>query len=143
MPALLRKVVPPVAPETFTYPTGMVRCPMKMSGIAILRCARLQKDLGCGSRRELTILQATKPERVSLFWPWLRRGSECPERATEKEVRELMLAITPLKLVDRSRKNPRAYRCSGCGGRKTFGARRCRQCWRLSVREALAMGLRR
>ena len=132
MPAL-RKAPSAVAPEVFTYPTGMVWCPMKMSGIAIMRCARLQRDLGCGTRRELQSLKATKPERVVFFWPWLRRESECPERATEKQIRELQLAITPLKLVERSRKNPRAYRCFWCGGRKTFGARRCRQCWRLSV----------
>lgn len=142
MPAL-RKATLSIAPEVFTYPTGMVWCPMKMSGIAIMRCARLQKDLGCGTRRELQALKATDPEHVVLFWPWLRRGSECPERASERQVREIQLAITPLKLVERSRKNPRAYRCSGCGGRKTFGARRCRQCWRRSVRNSPAMVLLR
>ena len=142
MPAL-RKTVSPVAPEPFTYPTGMVWCPMKMSGIAIMRCARLQKDLGCGKRRELQTMKSAEPERVVLFWPWLRRGSECPERATEKQVREIQLAITPLKLVERSRRNPRAYRCSGCGGRKTFGARRCRLCWRRAVRNIPPMALQR
>ncbi len=135
MPAL-KKAISSLEAEVFTYPTGMVWCPMKMSGIAIMRCARLQRDLGCGTRRDLHALKASKPERVVLFWPWLRRRSECPERATEKQIRELRLAINPLKLVDRSRKNPRAYRCSGCGGRKTFGARRCRRCWRLSVRRS-------
>ena len=122
------------APEVFNYPTGMVWCPMKMSGMAIMRCARLQKDLGCGTLRELRMLKATKPERVVLFWPWLRRRGECPERATEKQTRELLLALTPLKLAQHSRKNPRNYRCHGCGGRKVFAARQCRQCWLLSVR---------
>jgi hypothetical protein len=121
------------ASEIFEYPTGMVWCPMKMSGMAIMRCARLQKELGCGTRRELQTLKATKPERFVFVWPWLRRRGECPARATEKQIREILLAITPLKLVERSRKNPRAYRCPGCGGRKTFSARRCRQCWLISV----------
>ena len=136
MPAL-RKALSSVPSETFAYPTGMVWCPMKMSGMAIMRCARLQKDLGCGTRRALQTLKATNPERVVLFWPWLRRRDECPERATEKQVREILLAITPLKLAERSRKNPRTYRCSGCGGRKTFGARRCRRCWLFSVRRSV------
>ena len=132
MPAL-RKAILFVPSETFAYPTGMVWCPMKMSGMAIMRCARLQKDLGCGTRRALQTLKTTHPERVVLFWPWLRRRDECPERATEKQVREILLAITPLKPVERIRKNPRGYQCSGCGGRKTFGARRCRRCWLVSV----------
>jgi len=83
MPAL-RKAISSVPSETFAYPTGMVWCPMKMSGMAIMRCARLQKDLGCGTRRALQTLRATNPERAVLFWPWLRRQGECPERATEK-----------------------------------------------------------
>jgi hypothetical protein len=132
MPAL-RKPTPSTASEIFEYPTGMVWCPMKMSGMAIMRCARLQKELGCGTYRELQMLKATKPERVVLFWPWLRRRGECPERATEKQIREILLAVTSLKLAERSRKNPRSYRCPICGGRKTFGARRCRQCWHVSV----------
>jgi hypothetical protein len=132
MPAL-RKDILSLPSETFAYPTGMVWCPMKMSGMAIMRCARLQKDLGCGTRRALQTLRTTHPERVVLFWPWLRRRDECPERATEKQVREVLLSITPLKPVERSRKNPRGYQCSGCGGRKTFGARRCRRCWLISV----------
>jgi hypothetical protein len=122
-------------PEIFEYPTGMVWCPMKMSGMAILKCARLQKELGCGTRKELQTLKAAEPQRVVLFWPWLRRRGECPARAKEKQIRELLLAITPLKLVQRSRKNPRAYRCPTCGGRKVFGARQCRQCWRMGVRK--------
>jgi hypothetical protein len=76
----------------------------------------------------------TNPENVPFFWPWLRRSRECPQRANEKEVRELRLALSPLKSVEKSRKNPGAHRCSACGGRKAFGARQCRRCWRLSVR---------
>ncbi|HWO43301.1 MAG TPA: hypothetical protein VNO43_15985 [Candidatus Eisenbacteria bacterium] len=129
MPALKRNPAPfrPVT-EPFAYPTGMVWCPMKMSGMAIMKCARLQRELGCGSRRELKALKASAPERVAFYWPWLRSLGECPERATAREVRELLLAITPLKLAQRSRKNPRAYVCPACGGAKTFGARRCRSC---------------
>lgn len=118
----------------FDYPTGMVWCPMKMSGMAIMRCARLQKLLGCGTLRELQIVKATKPERVRLLWPWLRDRGECPKRASEAQIREILLTVTPLKLAQHSRKNPQAYRCPGCGGRKMFGARRCRDCWRNSVK---------
>ena len=53
----------------------------------------------------------------------------------EKEVRELRLELSPLNSVEKSRKNPRAYRCTACGGRKAFGARQCRRCWRLSVEQ--------
>ena len=133
MPAL-RKVDSSPA-ERSVYPTGMIWCPMKMSGMAIMKCARLQRDLGCGTRRELQMLKATKPERFVLFWPWLRNRIECPERATEKQIREILLTLTPLKLVERSRKNPRTYRCPRCGGPKIFGARQCRRCWRISVRK--------
>ncbi|HEX2261195.1 MAG TPA: hypothetical protein VHJ56_06145, partial [Candidatus Binatia bacterium] len=94
--------------------------------MAIMKCARLQKDLGCGTRRELQTLKATKPERVVLFWPWLRNRGECPERATKKQIREILLTLTSLKLVERSRKNPRTYRCPRCGSPKIFGARQCR-----------------
>ena len=77
----------------------------------------------------------TTPGGELLYWPWLRRGRECPERADEKEVRELRLALSPLKLVEKTRKDPRSYRCPSCGGRKAFGARQCRGCWRRSVGE--------
>jgi hypothetical protein len=107
---------------------------MKMSGMAVMKCAELQKEFGCGSLKQLMILTTTKAGNVPFFWPWLQRGRECPKRASEKEVRELRLALTPLKSVEKSRKNPRAYRCPACGSRKAFGARRCRKCWRLSVR---------
>ena len=121
--------------KDFSYPTGMVWCPMKMSGMAILKCARLQKELGCGTRRELQAIQASRPDRFVLFWPWLRHRGDCPERATDKEIRELLLTITPLKLAQRSRKNPRTYHCASCGGRKIFGARQCRRCWLMSVKK--------
>jgi len=106
---------------------------MKMSGMALMKCAEMQKKFGCGSLRQLRIIATTKPGNVPFFWPWLRRGRECPERAGEKEVRELRLALSPLKSVEKSRKNPRAYRCPACGGRKAFGARRCRHCWRQNM----------
>jgi hypothetical protein len=120
--------------EEWSYPTGMVWCPMKMSGMAIMKCAALQKKFGCGSRGQLTSMMAQKPEGVAFFWPWLRRRRECPERANEKEVRELRLALSPLKPVDKTTKNPKAYRCSACGGRKAFAARQCRPCWRRSIK---------
>ena len=133
MPALRKADSSPV--ERSVYPTGMVWCPMKMSGMAIMKCARLQRDLGCGTRRELQTLKANKPERVVLFWPWLRNRGECPERATEKQIKEILLTLSPLKLVERSRKNPRTYRCPRCRGPKIFGARQCRRCWLISVRK--------
>ena len=123
-----------ISTEEWCYPTGMVWCPMKMSGMALLKCAELQKKLGCGSLRQLKILKTRNPENVPFFWPWLRRWRECPERANEGEVRELRLALSPLKLVKKSKKNCAAYHCSACGGRKGFGARRCRRCWLRSVR---------
>jgi len=128
-----RGTVERIAAEEWSYPTGMVWCPMKMSGMALMRCAQMQKEFGCGSLRQLRIITTTKPGNVPFFWPWLRRGRECPERADEKEVRELRLALSPLRSVEKSRKNPRAYHCPACGDRKAFGARQCRHCWRLSV----------
>jgi hypothetical protein len=120
--------------EEWAYPTGMVWCPMKLSGMAIMKCAALQKQFGCGSLHEFKLIAANSPAIGGIFWPWLRRGRECPERADEKEVRELRLALSPLKSVEKSRKNPRAYVCSSCGGDKSFGARRCRRCWRGAAR---------
>ena|SRR5919106_6188729 len=129
-----RAAVDRSAADEWSYPTGMVWCPMKMSGMALMKCAEMQKHFGCGSLRQLRIVTTTKPGNVPFFWPWLRRGRECPERASDKEVRELRLVLSPLRSVDKSRKNPRAYRCPACGSHKTFGARRCRHCWRLSLR---------
>ena len=126
--AALRKLAPSIEPEIFEYPTGMVWCPMKMSGMAVMKCARLQRELGCGTRRDLRMLKASKPERFRL-WPWIQRRGECSNRATEEQIREILRALSPLKLADRSRKNPRTYRCPKCGGRKTFGARQCRACF--------------
>ena len=128
-----RGLVDRLAEEKWSYPTGMVWCPMKMSGMAVMKCAELQNELGCGSLRQFKTLTATKPGSVPFFWPWLR-GRECPERASEKEVRELRLAVSPLRSIEKSRKNPQVYRCPACGGRKVFGARKCRRCWRRSVR---------
>jgi hypothetical protein len=128
-----RNSVERIAADQCSYPTGMVWCPMKMSGMALMKCAELQKKFGCGSRKQLMIVTTTKPENVPFSWPWLRRRRECPERANEKELRELRLALSPLKLVEKSRKNPHAYHCPACGGGKAFGARKCRRCWRLSV----------
>lgn len=122
------------AAEEWSYPTGMVWCPMKMSGIAVMKCAELQKQLGCGSVRQFRTVTAGGHGHVPFFWPWLQRRRECPQRASDEEVRELRLALSPLKSVDKSRKNPRAYRCPACGGRKAFGARQCRGCWRVTVR---------
>jgi hypothetical protein len=122
------------AAEEWTYPTGMVWCPMKMSGIAVMRCADLQKEFGCGTIRQFRMITTAVHGHVPFYWPWLRRRRECPQRASDEEVRELRLALSPLKPVDKIRKNPRAYRCPGCGGRKAFGARQCRGCWRVAVR---------
>lgn len=116
--------------DEWGYPSGMVWCPMKMSGMALMKCAEMQKQFGCGSLRQFKIITSAKPGSVPFYWPWLRRSRECPEKADEKEVRELRLSLSPLKLVEKSRKNPRAYRCPQCGGRKAFTARQCRTCWR-------------
>ena len=97
-----------IAAEEWSYPTGMVWCPMKMSGMALMKCAELQKQFGCGSLAQFRIITTTRPGNVPFRWPWLRRGHECPERANEKNVRELRLELSPLKLVEKSRKNPRA-----------------------------------
>jgi hypothetical protein len=128
-----RGLVGGMAAEKWSYPTGMVWCPMKMSGMAVMKCAELQKEFGCGSLRQFRVITATQPENAAFFWPWLKRGPECPDRASEKEVRELRLALSPLKSVDKSRKNPRSYRCP-CGRAKTFGSRQCRRCWRLCAK---------
>jgi len=122
-----------MALDEWGYPSGMVWCPMKMSGMALMKCAEMQKQLGCGSLRQLKILKSTKPGNVPFFWPWLRRRRECPHRADEKEVRELRLELSPLKSIDKSSKDPRAYRCPRCGGSKALSARQCRRCWRLTA----------
>ena len=122
-----------IAAKEFSYPTGMVWCPMKMSGMALMRCAELQKEFGCGSLRQFRIVTSARPENAPFHWPWLRRGRECPERADEKEVRELRLVLSPLKLVDKSRKNPRAYHCPACGCHLLAERRQCHGCWRLSA----------
>jgi hypothetical protein len=129
----IRGSVDRIVADEWGYPTGMVWCPMKLSGMAVMKCAELQRRLGCGSLKQFRIMTATKPRNVPFFWPWLRRGGECPERAAEEDVRELRLALSPLKSVEKSRKNPQAHRCPACGGRKAFGARQCRRCWRLSA----------
>ncbi len=128
-----RGAVDRIAVDEWGYPSGMVWCPMKMSGMAVMKCAEMQKQLGCGSLKQFRFITTTKPGNVPFHWPWLRRGRDCPERAPEKAVRELRLALSSLKSVEKSRKNPRAYRCPACGDRKAFGARRCRRCWRLAV----------
>jgi hypothetical protein len=128
-----RGLVERIAAEEWSYPTGMVWCPMKMSGMALMKCAAMQKEFGCGSLRQFRIIMSTKPGNIPFYWPWLRRGRECPERASEQAVRELRLALSPLKPVEKSTKNPRAYRCPVCGGRKAFSAHQCRRCWRLSA----------
>jgi hypothetical protein len=119
--------------DEWGYPSGTVWCPMKMSGMALMKCAELQKQHGCGSLRQLKLVISANPGAAPLYWPWLRRGRECPDRAGEKAVRELRLAVSQLKPVEKIRKNPRAYHCPACGGRKAFEALRCRRCWRLSV----------
>ena len=107
---------------------------MKMSGMALMKCAEMQKNLGCGSLTQLRIITKAKPNYVPFHWPWLRHPRECPARADEKAVRDLRLALSPLRLIEKSTKNPRAYSCPACGGRKAFSARRCRHCWRVSMR---------
>jgi hypothetical protein len=122
-----------IAVDEWGYPSGMVWCPMKMSGMAVMKCAEMQKAFGCGSLRQFRTITTAQPGNVPFLWPWLRRRRECPDRASEDQVRELRLALSPLKSVEKIRKNPRALRCPACGGRKAFGARHCRRCWRLSV----------
>jgi len=121
--------------DEWGYPSGMVWCPMKMSGMALMKCAELQKQFGCGTLRQLRIISVTKPNHVPFFWPWLRGRRECPERANDQQIRELRLELTPLKLIEKSRKNPRAYQCPACGGRKAFAARQCRRCWHHSTKK--------
>jgi hypothetical protein len=124
-----------IALDEWGYPSGMVWCPMKMSGMALMKCAELQKQFGCGTLRQLRMISLTTPNRVPFYWPWLRERRECPERANDQQIRELRLELTPLKLIDKSRKNPRAYQCAACGGRKAFGARQCRRCWHRSTKK--------
>ena len=119
--------------DEWGYPSGMVWCPMKMSGMALMKCAEMQKKFGCGSVRQLKILTMTKPGSVPFHWPWLRRSRECTERAREDQVRELRVALSPLKLVKKSRNDSREDRCPQCSGRKVIGARQCRRCWRCGV----------
>lgn len=120
-----------IALDDWGYPSGMVWCPMKMSGMALMKCAEMQKQLGCGTLRQFKMTSVSKPNNVPFFWPWLRRSRECAHRADDKQVRELRLELSPLKLIDKNGKNLR--RCPACGGRKTFGSRRCRSCWRNSL----------
>ena len=50
-----------IAREEWSYPTGMVWCPMKMSGMALMKCAEMQKEFGCGSLRQLRTITASAP----------------------------------------------------------------------------------
>ncbi len=100
-------MVKQVSTEEWCYPTGMVWCPMKMSGMALMKCAKMQKELGCGSLKQFRMITTNRPKNAPFHWPWLRRGSECPQRAGEKAVRELRLTLTPLRLVGKRAKNPR------------------------------------
>jgi hypothetical protein len=122
-----------VAAEDWSYPTGMVWCPMKMSGMAIMKCAKLQSELGCGSLRQLKMISANAGT-VPFLWPWLRRNRECRHRAGEEEIHELLQTVSPPGSIDKSRKSTRVHPCPTCGGRKAFAARQCRRCWRDSVR---------
>ncbi|HWP59840.1 MAG TPA: hypothetical protein VNL14_18250 [Candidatus Acidoferrales bacterium] len=108
--------------------------------MAILKCAEMQKTFGCGSVHQLRTISARDARAIPFVWPWLRRRGNCPERARDEEVRELRLALTPLKPVEKSTKNPRRYRCPSCGGRKALGARQCRRCWRVSVKRQVESG---
>ena len=117
--------------DQWGYPSGMVWCPMKMSGMALMKCAGMQKQLGCGTLRQFKMTSLSKPANVPFFWPWLRRSRECAHRADDKQVRELRLELSPLKLIDKNRKS--SSRCPACGGRKALGSRRCRSCWRDSL----------
>ena len=121
--------------DEWGYPSGMVWCPMKMSGMALMKCAELQKQFGCGTLRQLRSISVAKPNRVPFFWPWLRGRRECPERANDQQIRELRLELTPLRLIEKSRKNPRTYQCPACGGRKAFAARQCPRCWHHSTKK--------
>lgn len=116
--------------DEWGYPSGMVWCPMKMSGMALMKCAEMQKRFGCGTLRQFKALITAKPGSVPIHWPWLRRGRECLARASDKEVRELRVALSPLKLVKKSAMRAPAHQCPQCGGRKAFSARQCRGCWR-------------
>jgi hypothetical protein len=120
--------------DIWGYPTGMVWCPMKMSGMAIMKCAELQRRFGCGTLRPFRLLSKTTPVSAS-SWPWLRRGRDCPARAADSDIRELRMLLSPLKPVEKIRRNPRACRCPSCGGPKAFAARHCRRCWRVFVSE--------
>jgi len=51
-----------IALDVWGYPSGMVWCPMKMSGMALMKCAELQKQFGCGTIRQLKITSLTKPD---------------------------------------------------------------------------------
>jgi hypothetical protein len=122
-----------IATEEWSYPTGMVWCPMKMSGMAVMKCAKLQDELGCGSLRQLKMISANAGS-VPFLWPWLRRNRECRHRASEEEIHGLWEALSSPGSIEKSRKNPRARCCPTCGGSKAFAARQCRRCWRDSVR---------
>lgn len=121
------------AVDEWGYPSGMVWCPMKMSGMALMKCAEMQKRLGCGTLRQFKILATTKPDNITLYWPWLKRNRECRARANEKDVRELRVALSPLKLVKKPAKTIPDHQCPQCGGRKASAARLCRQCRRCTA----------
>ena len=52
--------------------------------MAVMRCARLQKELGCGTRRRLQTLRTSNPERIVFSWPWLRRSRRVPRAGDRK-----------------------------------------------------------
>jgi hypothetical protein len=135
-PSNMRANINRMGMDDWDYPTGMVWCPMKMSGMAIMKCAELQKRFGCGTLRQFRLVSKTAPALTYSSWPWLRRGRDCPARPAETELRDLRMLLSPLKPVEKLRRNPRTSRCPACGGSKAFAARHCRRCWRIAVRKA-------
>jgi hypothetical protein len=50
--------------------------------MALMKCAELQKQFGCGTIRQLKITSLTKPDNVPFFWPWLRGRRNVPNEPT-------------------------------------------------------------
>ncbi len=83
--------------------TGMIFCPLKMSGMAIMACWQHQKDDGCGFR--------------------------CPAKVGRGDVLAVITAATQDENADENTiPAPARSTCPVCGGVKTPEAKRCIHC---------------
>lgn len=121
VPAQLGRQESMVRKDVFT---GMVWCPVKLSGIAILRCAEYQKALGCGRGCR----NAAAPGLISLVTENLKLSEEAYKEC--RRCRRTFLVLNKEGLCRSCGPGRGFYTvCHICGKPKGRSvARRCRAC---------------